>query len=89
MSRFPWWGSVVLAIIGYLGCKYGPLYLLDPQHRLSDLLPQFAPVVAMGFLLLAAKQLYDHPDEQGENDVAHDDSGKETPRGDEDPDSRG
>lgn len=60
MIRFPWWGSVILAIIGYIGLKYGVVYLLEPESRLSGLLPQFAPVVAMGLLLLAAKQLYDN-----------------------------
>ncbi|WP_419175721.1 hypothetical protein [Desulfosediminicola sp.] len=75
MTRFPWWGSVILAIIGYLGLKYGTPQLLDPENHLSNLLPQFAPVFAMGFLLLAAKQLYD--DDPNEN-VDHDEqeSGK-------------
>lgn len=77
MTRFPWWVSVLMAIIGYLGLKYGSGYLLAPGHRLSGLLPQFAPVVAMGFLLLAAKQLYDNdPNADTDENTEQDDSPK-------------
>lgn len=67
MIRLPWWGSVIIAALGYIALKYGAVQLLEPENRLSGLLPQFAPVFAMGFLLLAAKQLYDDPD-KGDDD---------------------
>lgn len=76
MIRFPWWGSVILAIIGYIGLKYGVVYLLEPENRLSGLLPQFAPVVAMGLLLLAAKQLYDNDPHEEDNGDEEDKTSK-------------
>ncbi len=64
MKRFPWWGSVILAIITYYGLKYGlATYLGDtaPLVRFARLL---APILTVGFLLLAAKQLYDDDAEE-------------------------
>ena len=63
MKGFPWWGSVLLAILAYCGLKYGVRELLPPGHRLIGLFQLFAPLAAMAFLLLAGKQLYDHNDE--------------------------
>ena len=62
MSRFPWWGSVVLAIGCYWGLKYGVASVLPADHRLVGLLGHLAPIAAMALLLLAGKQLYDHDD---------------------------
>lgn len=59
MIRFPWWGSVLLAIATYYGCKHGIPQFLGEDHRLADLGQLLAPITAMGFLLLAGKQLYD------------------------------
>jgi hypothetical protein len=59
MSRFPWWVSIVLAVLAYCGLKYGLVELLPDEHRLIGLLQLLAPLAAMGFLLLAGKQLYD------------------------------
>lgn len=59
MNSFPWWGSVILAIGSYYGLKYGSHYVLAPNSPLFGLIPLFAPLSAMGFLLLAGKQLYD------------------------------
>lgn len=63
MNRFPWWGSVLLAILAYWGLKYGVRELLSEEHRLTGLLQLFAPLAAMALLLLAGKQLYDHDGE--------------------------
>lgn len=65
MSRFPWWGSIVLAILAYCGLKYGMVELLPDEHRLTGLFRLLAPLAAMGFLLLAGKQLYDGTQETG------------------------
>lgn len=59
MNRFPWWFSVLLAILCYYSLKYGLPQLIAADERLSDLLSLLAPISAIGFLLLAAKQLYD------------------------------
>lgn len=58
-GRFPWWGSVLLAVISYSGLKYGLPRLVDHSSPLIALVPMLAPLSAMGFLLLAGKQLYD------------------------------
>ncbi len=60
--RTPWWVSVLLAICSYCALKYiGPeLQPTSPLlQKLMQAAPQFAPLVAIPFLLLAAKQLYD------------------------------
>ncbi len=74
MKKFPWWGSVLLAIASYFGLKNGAQYILAEDSPLFGLIPLFAPLIAMGFLLLAGKQLYD-------------DEGVQTPPSDENPDS--
>lgn len=68
-TNWPWWLSLLLAVITYAGLKYG---------LAGSPLAKLAPLVAIGFLLLAAKQLYDgdpiqqpSPDEpQTDNDEA-------------------
>lgn len=75
MNRFPWWGSVLLAILAYCGLKYGVGELLSEEHRLTGLLQLFAPLAAMALLLLAGKQLYDNDgaaDEEPEDDSTED-----------------
>jgi hypothetical protein len=59
MKNFPWWGSVLLAILTYCGLKYGSARIIATDSALGGLVPLFAPLAAMGFLLLAGKQLYD------------------------------
>jgi len=69
MNRFPWWGSVLLAILAYCGLKYGVKELFPQEHRLTGLLQLFAPLAAMAFLLLAGKQLYDHDDGESTREI--------------------
>jgi hypothetical protein len=59
----PWWLSVIMAIGSYLFLKYlGPQLALSAGHaQLAGFLPQTAPLAAIVFLLIAAKQLYDQP----------------------------
>jgi hypothetical protein len=60
--RLPWWGSILVAIVVYCGLKYGipRLQLVNPiLQQLSQAAPSFAPILAIPWLLLAAKQLYD------------------------------
>lgn len=69
--RFPWWFSVLLAIFSYSVLKYAIPQQQPSNHFLYSLCqvaPDAAPLSAIGFLLLAAKQLYDgdtpgNPDE--------------------------
>ena len=68
MSRFPWWISVLLAIGSYYGCKYGLVSIVGEEAPLAGLFELFAPIIAMGFLLLAAKQLYDDAPGDVENE---------------------
>lgn len=81
MNRFPWWGSVLLAVLAYCGLKYGMVQLMGQESRLISLIRLIAPLAAMGFLLLAGKQLYDE-DEKEQNageqadDTANKPSGK-------------
>lgn len=66
-NRFPWWGSIILAILGYTGLKYGVPKLITEDSALAPLVglvPLLAPLLAIGFLLLAGKQLYDSDGEQ-------------------------
>lgn len=64
LAWMPWWLSVALAIASYLALKYLAPTLADSAGfgHLAGLLPQGAPIAAMGFLLLAAIQLYDGDD---------------------------
>lgn len=61
-KRFPWWVSVLAAIISYCLLKY-LVPELQPTgatwQQLVQAAPTFAPIVTIPFLLLAAKQLYD------------------------------
>ncbi|MBU1568038.1 MAG: hypothetical protein KJ630_20745 [Proteobacteria bacterium] len=60
--RLPWWGSALLAIFFYVGLKYGApeLHLTNPTlQQLAQAAPTFAPILAIPWLLLAGKQLYD------------------------------
>lgn len=64
--RWSWWFSVLLSIFSYSGLKYG-LPLIAGEDVLPEaFLKMLAPLTAMGFLLLAAKQLYDIPSIDGE-----------------------
>ncbi|HBG21161.1 MAG TPA: hypothetical protein DDY32_18310 [Desulfobulbaceae bacterium] len=73
--RFPWWGSVLLAIVCYCTLNY-LVPQFEPAHPvLAELVkaaPFFAPIVAIPLLLLAAKQLYD-TDKKGDEDPDHGD----------------
>jgi hypothetical protein len=76
--KWPWWISVLLSILSYCGLKYGLPLIAGEKALPEDFIKMLAPLTAMGFLLLAAKQLYDIPPaEEGypgkEND--EDDSG--------------
>jgi hypothetical protein len=60
--RIPWWGNVLLAVGGYCSLKFviPELHFTNPTlQSLAQAAPTFAPLVAILFLLLAAKQLYD------------------------------
>lgn len=70
MNRFPWWLSVILAILCYYSLKYGLPQLIAADDRLSGLFALLAPISAMGFLLLAAKQLYDGNETKQSEDQA-------------------
>lgn len=61
LARLPWWLSICLAVASYLGLKYllPNLALSFPVLQpLAGFLPKVAPLAAIGFLLLAAVQLY-------------------------------
>jgi hypothetical protein len=64
LAWMPWWLSVALAIASYLALKYlAPTLAVSAGFsHLAGMLPQGAPIAAMGFLLLAAIQLYDGDD---------------------------
>jgi len=79
--RFPWWGTVILAIAAYCSLKYGTPLLTTGKPELDAFLqktPALAPIVTIPLLLLAAKQLYDipsaSPPEENEPDEEDDDS---------------
>ena len=61
-SRFPWWGSVLLAVFCYCTLRYlipGLQPTSPSMAKLIQAAPAFAPVVTIPLQLLAAKQLYD------------------------------
>lgn len=61
-NGLPWWLSILLAIASYCIFKYlvPGMDLENPTLRnLAQAAPSFAPITAIPFLLLAAKQLYD------------------------------
>lgn len=75
--RMPWWGSILLAIVVYCGLKYGvpELHLSHPAlQQLAQAAPSFAPILAIPWLLLAGKQLYDSdmPEEKEVNSKKND-----------------
>lgn len=59
---FPWWLSLLIAIGSYCTLKY-ILPTIQTTHpvlqHLTKAAPILAPIIAILFLLLAAKQLYD------------------------------
>ena len=60
--RFPWWVSVLLAIVGYCTFKLIIPNFSSENNTLQKFIqaaPTFAPIITVPFLLLAAKQLYD------------------------------
>ncbi len=65
--KFPWWVSILLAIASYYSCKYGLVTIVGEEAPLTGLFELFAPIIAMGFLLLAAKQLYDDAPQNSDN----------------------
>jgi hypothetical protein len=86
LAWMPWWLSVVLAIASYLALKYlAPTLAVSAGFgHLAGMLPQGAPIAAMGFLLLAAIQLYDGDDvpeepPEDEDDRPEDDAGPTRP----------
>ena len=61
-KHFPWWISVLLAAGSYCILKFVIPNLSPDNTTLQSLVqaaPTFAPLAAIPFLLLAAKQLYD------------------------------
>jgi len=63
LPRLPWWGSILLAILVYCGLRYGvpELHPSNPTLQLlAQAAPSFAPILAIPWLLLAGKQLYDN-----------------------------
>lgn len=68
--RFPWWGSVLLAIVCYCTLKYLVPQFQPTHPALAGLVhaaPFFAPIVTIPLLLLAAKQLYDTDKKEDED----------------------
>lgn len=59
--KWPWWLSICLAILSYAGLKYGLPLLVGEEILPEEFLKLLAPLTAIGFLLLGAKQLYDIP----------------------------
>lgn len=62
VNSFPWWLTVLAAIATYSGLKY-ILPQIKSQNEfittLAEIGPTIAPILTIGLLLLAAKQLYD------------------------------
>ena len=81
LAWIPWWLSVIMAIASYLALKYlaPPLAISAGFPPLAGILPQLAPLAAIGFLLFAAVLLYDgddvgsHPEDQDKQESAEDD----------------
>jgi hypothetical protein len=75
LAWMPWWLSVILAIASYLALKYlaPTLAASAGLGDLAGLLPQAAPLAAIGFLLLAAIQLYEGDDEPPEEPPGNED----------------
>ncbi|MBB5347079.1 hypothetical protein JWG42_06365 [Desulfoprunum benzoelyticum] len=65
-SRISWWGYVLMAIISYAVVKHvAPgLAVAAGYAAMSGFFALLAPIITIGFLLLAAARLYD--DGQGQ-----------------------
>lgn len=77
-----WWVSVLLAIIVYMGFKYlvpGLIQEGSSLFNISQSGPDFAPLAAIPFLLLAAKQLYDNELPKDEHTKSDHNDEDETP----------
>ena len=73
MKGIPWWFHVLLAIVCYNGLKYGLPALSKTVVAVQpflELLPTAAPLSAIVFLLIAAKELYE-PGQQNQQDSEH------------------
>jgi len=62
--RISWWGYVLLAIAGYAFLKYSApdLAAAAGYAAFGGFLALLAPIITIGFLLLAAARLYDRDD---------------------------
>ena len=88
-KSIPWWASVITAIVVYCLLKYILPNLNPADQGLRNIFqfgPTAAPVVTIPFLLLAAKQLYDNPTTDTEDNpqkhkynAALDGNGRTTP----------
>lgn len=70
LARIPWWLSIGLAVASYLGLKHllPNLAISYPAFQpLAGFMPKVAPLAAIGFLLLAAVQLYADEEEPPPN----------------------
>ena len=75
LAWIPWWLSVIMAIVSYLGLKHLAPDLAASSaifKPLAPLLPKMAPLAAIGFLLLAGVLLYDK-DEVDQSEEGPDD----------------
>lgn len=80
--RLPWWGNILLAIFSYYALSYGGplLQLSNPTlQQMALAAPSFAPIVAIPWLLFAAKRLYDT--DTPRNNDHEDDKHQEPPEG--------
>ncbi|WP_457577602.1 hypothetical protein [Desulfomarina sp.] len=67
--RFPWWLSILFAVLFYCGLKYLAPQLHTTSAFLNNLLtlaPRAAPLVAIVFLLCGAVGLYDFDEKENE-----------------------
>jgi hypothetical protein len=59
--QIPWWVHVLIATVLYIGLTYLVPTLHSDNKKIATLLgllPNLAPIAAIGFLLLGAKALY-------------------------------
>jgi hypothetical protein len=71
LRRFPWWASILIGATLYCALTYLAPHLQpanDTLAKLFALAPELAPIVTIPFLLLGAKQLYDIPPEEPDQD---------------------
>ncbi len=67
--RTPWWAYILIAVTVYLGLAYYVPTLHSDNESITtflQLLPNMAPIGAIGFLLLGAKALYDNDIPEGD-----------------------